>query len=246
MQLNYFYKNLSLNLPYGNSILATIVLFFSLHGYCFSQSLTTTKINQAKDVYLEENDPVFMAIRTRTIIDLKQHSDPKSANNKLIASKIETMTPEKQDQLQALLIKSITDYTTQIYFDIGTFMLVYTELGNEDPKEIATDNNIRVQYLGGNRYVAEYWEDGLAVNSEAHALVWAHQLATSEYAKKHPNNGVGDVDKVKKTYADVRKSINDGKKPRFNKVMALLYTREKDGAIIFHDPYQSVLDFVER
>ena len=246
MQSNYLPNRLQRRAPSLRTIFAIILLIFSNNGYCFSGSHITINFNQIKNIYLNKNDSIFVIIKNRTITDLKQHADPKSANNKLIATKIETMAKEKQDQLNALLIKSIIDYTTQTQFDVDTFMLVYKELGNKDKKEITTDNDIRIQYLGDNKYVAEYWEDGLAVNSEAHALVWAHKLATSEYAKKHPNDGLGDVDKVKKNYADVRKSINDGKQERYNKVMALLYTVEKDGSIIFHDPFQSVVDFVGR
>jgi hypothetical protein len=206
-------------------------------------TIDNIQTKNATPVYLDKNDPIFITIKSRTITDLKQSSDPESAHNKFIATKIETLTKEKQDQLEALFKKSITDYTAQTRFDVGTFMLVFKALGSRDQKEIAEENDIRVQYLGGNKYVAEYWEDGLAVNSEAHALARAHDLATSEYAKKHPNDGLGNVEEVKETYANVRKSINDGKQERYTQVMALFYTLEKDGSITFHDPFFSVIDF---
>lgn len=210
-------------------------------------TMNTVQTNNAASVYLEQNDPIFLSIKGRTVTDLKrsaEKSDPESTENKLVAAKIKTWTKEQQDRLQALGEKSITDYAAQTRFDVGIFMLVFDVLGKRNQKEIAEEYDIRVQYCGGNKYVAEYWEDGLAVNSEAHALAEAHKLAASEYAKKHPNDGIGNVDEVKKTYANVRKSIKAGKQERYTKVMALLYSREKDGSIVFHDPGQPMIDFV--
>lgn len=114
-----------------------------------------------------------------------------------------------------------------------------------DQKKIAAEYDIRIQYLGSNKYAAEFWEDGLAVNSEANALISANELAASGYAKKHPDSGVGNVEKIKETYANVRKSIKAGKQERYTKMMALLYTLEKDGSITFHDPGQPMIDFVK-
>jgi hypothetical protein len=111
-------------------------------------------------------------------------------------------------------------------------MLVFRALGKRDMKEMAEEYDIRVQYLGGNIYVAEFWEDGIAVNSEAHALA--------------STNDPDDRAIVKETYADVRKSIETGKLERYTKVMALLYEQEKDGSITFHDPFQSVIDFISQ
>ena len=122
-------------------------------------------------------------------------------------------------------------------------MLVFEDLGKMDQKEIAEEYDIRVLYLGNDKYVAEFWEDGLTVNSEAHALARAHELANSEYAKKNPDSGVGNVEVIKENYANVRKSIEDGKKERYTKMMALLYTLNKDASIIFHNPFQPLIDF---
>jgi len=235
---------------------STLILFGT--GYCFSQSNKTgktmkTTINNIKTkktatAYLEKNDPIFKSIKDRAVTDLKQsseRSDPESNENKLIATQIKTWTKEKQNKLQALGEKSINDYTAQTHFDIGTFIMVFSEFGKMDQKKISEEYDIRIQYLGDDKYVAEFWEDGLAVNSEANALISAHELATSEYAKKHPDSGVGNVEVVKKTYANVRKSIQAGVQERYTKMMALLYTKEKDSSIIFHYPGQPMIDFVK-
>ncbi|MHB8581315.1 MAG: hypothetical protein ACYDA4_15840 [Ignavibacteriaceae bacterium] len=236
--------------------LSTLILFGS--GYCFSQSNKTGKtmkatINDIKTkktatAYLEKNDPIFITIKDRAVTDLKQssvRSDPESNEDKLIATQIKTWTKEKQNKLQALVEQSINDYTAKTHFDVGTFMMVFSEFGKMDQKKIAEEYDIRIQDLGDDKYVAEFWEDGLAVNSEANALISAHELATSEYAKKHPDSGIGNVEVVKKTYANVRKSIQAGVQERYTKVMVLLYTLDKDGLITFHDPFQSVIDFIK-
>jgi hypothetical protein len=61
-------------------------------------------------------------------------------------------------------------------------------------------------------------------------------VAKSPDVKKIVNN-------IKESCAHIWKSIIVGKQERYTKVMALLYTREKDGSVIFHAPYQSVIDF---
>jgi len=227
-----------------------IALLYILFGseYCFPQSQKTEKtmdttINniQTKNVapvYLNKNDPIFITIKERAVTDLKQRSDPESTENKLIATKIETLTKEKQTQLEALFVKSINDYTAQTRFEIGEFMRHFSELQEKDPKDIAEEYDIRVQILGGDKYAAEYWEDGIAVNSEEHALAWAQELA-----KRSPDNK-GIVKEVKKTYEDARNSINAGKQERYTKVMALLYVQEKDGSITFRYPYQALIDAI--
>jgi len=231
----------------GSSLIA---LIFAGGGYCFSQSDKTTltmdtTINniQEKDVtpvYLDKNDPVFIKIKGRTLTDLKQRSDTASTENKLIATKIATLTKEQQTQLEALFVKSINDYTAQTRFEIGEFMRHFSELQEKDPKDIAEEYDIRVQILGSDKYAAEYWEDGIAVNSEEHALAWAQELA-----KRSPDNKE-IVKEVKKTYEDVRNSIKAGKQERYTKVMALLYVQEKDGSITFRYPYQALIDSISK
>ncbi|TSA26703.1 MAG: hypothetical protein D4R68_06955 [Ignavibacteriales bacterium] len=239
-------------------IIAISALILLSNGYCFSQSHKTGKTmkaaindNQTKKgtlEYIGENDPIFITISNRAIDDLKksvERSDPESKENKLIAAQIKTWTPEKQNKLPALFEKSIKEYTAQTQFDAETFLLVFDELGKKDQKKIAEEYDIRVQYLGEDKYVAEFWEDGLAVNSEANAVAYAHELANSEYAKKHPDGDVGNVEVVKKNYANTRKFVKDGKQERYTKMMALLYTIQKDGSVTFHDPGQQMIDFVK-
>ncbi|MFH0989281.1 MAG: hypothetical protein V1799_04605 [bacterium] len=249
----------SKQLPSLQMILIITVLILFGNGYCFSQSQKTgttmkTPINKVQtkivsSVYLDKKDPIFISIKGRAATDLKQSSErsgPESTENKLIAAKIETWTEEKQNQLQALGAKSINDYATTTHFDVGTFMMVFSEFGKMDQKKIAEEYDIRVQNLGDDKYAAEFWEDGLAVNSEANAVAYAHELANSEYAKKHPEGNVGDVEVIKKNYANTRKSIKGGKQERYSKMMALLYIAAKDGSVTFQDPGQPMMDFVKK
>ncbi len=251
-------NKLSNRIPYQQMIIAITVLILLGNGYCFSQShktgeavkttVTNSKTKNASSAYLDKNDPIFKSIKSRSVTDLKQsaeRSNPESTENKLVATQIETWSETKRDELQALGEKSIYDYNAETQFDAGTFLLVFDEFGKMDQKKIAEEYDIRVQYLGDNKYAAEFWEDGLAVNSEANAIISAHELAASGYAKKHPDSGVGNVEKIKETYSNVRKSIKAGKQERYTKMMALLYTLEKDGSITFHDPGQPMIDFVK-
>lgn len=197
--------------------------------------------------YLDKNDPVFIAIKSRAANDLKmaaERANPESAENKSMMEKIKTWNEKKINQLQQLSQKSLYDYNAQTHFDIETFMLVFDEFGKMDLKQIQDEYDIRIKKLGNDKFVAEFWEDGLAVNSEAHAIKNAQELAASDYAKKHPDSGIGDIGKIKETYAATRESINNGETQRFTKVMVLLYTKENDGSITFHDPGQPVFDFI--
>jgi len=234
-------------------VITTLILFGS--GYCFSQSDNTGQNMKTKDsiltknvepVYLDKKDPIFVSIKARVINDLKESSkkvDPESPENKLLTEQVKTWPQEKQDRVNALFIQSMYDYAEQTHFDAGIFMIVFEVIGKKDQKELSEENDIRVLNLGNDKYVAEFWEDGIALNSEAHAIAWAHELANSERAKKNPGSGLGNVKEIKKTYADARKLIKDGKKERYTKVFALLYSKEKDGSITFINPFQAIMDF---
>jgi hypothetical protein len=229
--------------------ISALILFFS--ESCFSQSDKTgqtmnsnnTQIKNETPVYLDKNDPIFISINSRAGTDLKQSANPESPENKSIEAKINTWTEEKQNQFEALFVKTINDYNAQTNLEPGIFMLTFSVFGKMELKEIAEEYDLRILYLGGDKYVAEFWEDGLAVNSEAHALNYAHELANSEYAKKNPDSGVGNVGVIKENYSNIRKSIVEGKKERYSKVMALLYALDKDGLLIYHNPFQPMIDY---
>lgn len=71
------------------------------------------------------------------------------------------------------------------------------------------------------------------------------KLANSDYAKKHPDSDVGNVEEIKNNYADTRKTINAGKQERYQKMIALLYNVDNGGKVTFIDPFQPSIDFVE-
>ncbi len=228
----------------------TLLVLFG-NGYCFSQSNNTEQIMdttnnniQTKNlapVYLDKSDPIFISIKARAVADLKQRTDTASAENKLIADKLRTLTVEKQTQLEAILVKSFTDYTSQTH---GEFMQHFREVAEEDPKNIAEEYDFRVQNLGNNKYAAEYWEDGLAVNSEENALTWAQEVVKRQESAKVSPDVKGIVQEVKIKFEEVGNSIKSGKQERYTKVLALLYVQEENGSIIFRNPYQDLYDFV--
>lgn len=120
----------------------------------------------------------------------------------------------------------------------------FREVVEKDPKNIADEYDFRVQNLGNNKYAAEYWEDGIVVNSEENVLVWAQEVVKRQEAAKISPDVKGILKEVKTKYEDVRNSIKSGKQERFTKVLALLYVQEKNGSITFHDPYQELYNFV--
>lgn len=209
---------------------------------------TPVNRNQTKNMqptYLDSNDAILLSIKSRVIGDLKQsiqRSGTELPENAVMAAKVNAWPQKKKKQLQDLFIKSIEDYAVQTHFDmdVATYLLVVESFQKMDEKRIAEEYTVRIQPFKDNRFAAEFWEDGLAVNSEAHALQWANQLAM-----RFPDDK-GIVNQVKERYAAIRKSIEAGKTERYTKIMALLYTKEKDGSIIFHDPGQPMIDFINR
>lgn len=231
-------------------IIGICALILFSNGYCFSQSNKTGKTmkttKKAATVYLDKSDPKFISIKSRVYSDLYEIAkelDPESEKNKLFA----TWPEEKRNECQALGAESLNDYASQTHFDVGMFMMVLDGLGITNQKKLEKEWEVRIKFLGVvNKYLTEFWEDGLAVNSEESAVAYAHELTVSEYAKKHPDSDVGNVEVIKKNYADTRKSIKAGKKERYTKVMALLYTIDKGGAATFINPFQSSIDFFNK
>ncbi len=193
--------------------------------------------------YLENNDPICTAIKNRVIADLKRNVDPESADNKKLAATIPTLSKEKQDLLEAVMVRSLNEYAAATHCEAGTLFREFKSLGSKEREALASDYEIRVRCLGGAAYAAEFWEDGLAVHSEAHAAADARDLAVRASAQPSAIDRRSNADAIMKAYAQIRTSIQEGRQERFKKVMALLYTREADGSLMYHDPFQSVIDF---
>lgn len=203
-------------------------------------SILNKQTKNGAAAYIGKKNPIFLLIQGRAATDWMmsvKRADPASEENILKKAKMESWPEEKQKQYQVTVLKSLKDYTDQAHFDLDIFVMIFSDFGNKDLKKFVTETDFRVQWLGGNKYTAEFWEDGLAANSEANALVQAHELA-----KRYPDDKEM-IKNVKETYANARKSIKNGKQERYTKVMALLYTKEKDGSIHFHDPGQVMFDF---
>ncbi len=200
-------------------------------------------IKKPMSLYLTKSDPVYIAIKARLVNDLTQSaksSDTANERNKTISQKLRTLPEERQEYYQDIFISSLRDYNEQINFDFGTFMMLYNELMKKDQKILVAQSDLRILFLGKNKYAAELWEDGVIANSEAKALEWAEQLS-----KRYPGNEETTIKEVKATYAKARKDMLSGKQQRYTKIMAFLYTKEKDGSMLFHDPGQVMLDFKE-
>ena len=190
-------------------------LLEGIEGARFAAAMfSLTQLLQTKNatpVYLDKNDPIVKSIKGRAVTDLRQSTrfmDPESPESKLIKTQMNALSEEKKNQLQALGGQSIEDYTAQTLFDAGTFLLVLSSFKEIDQKKIAEGWDIRVQHLGADKYIAEFWEDSHIVHPEA-------------------KNEIGE-------------------NARYYKMMALLYTLEKDGSVIFHNPFQPVIDFLKK
>lgn len=233
-------------------IITISVIILLSNGYCFSQSNNLEKImkttKKAATVYLDKKDPKFISIKSRVFSDLDtlvKSFDPESEKNKLIDIQTKAWTEEMRNECQTLGAQSINDYAEQTHFDAGMFMMILTTIEGHDQKKLEKEWEVRIQSAGADKYVAEFWEDGLVVNSEENAVAYALELANSEYAKKHPDSDVGNVEVIKNNYADTRKTINAGMQERYQKMIALLYNVDNGGTVSFINPFQPSIDFVK-
>lgn len=199
---------------------------------------TKKEINEAG--YLGIDDPLYLAIKQVAGQDLRrsaQRADRNSAETKKKAEEMKTWSEEKKNKYQQLFQTSIGTYLEKVEMDFETFMLLFPDFGNYDDTKLA-EFDFRVRLSGSKEYIAEFWEDLLIASSEANALIWAKKLL-----ERFPeDDSTTTVNTVKETYAAARKDITEGKQPRYNKVMALLYTREKD-QVVFNDPFRALIDF---
>ena len=219
-------------------VLLLIILF--TYASAFTQTTKSTTI-QAKNkvVYLPKTDAIYIAIKARFINDFKiarQNADPQTPENKLKAKKLQLLSVEKQKKYYALFEKSMSDYSEQVGLDFETFMLVFSGFGDSELKKMEAESDFRVREIGANKYAAEFWEDAIAANSEANAIIWAKKLS-----ERYPDDNT-IPGTVKQTYAKARKLVKDGKQPRYTKLIGLLYTKEKDGSFVFNDPGQALID----
>lgn len=200
----------------------------------------TNLVAKNKVMYLSKTDAVYITIKARVISDFKiakQTADPQLPENKLKTEKLKSMSEEKQKKYYSIFEKSMRDYTDQLELDFETFMLVFNGLGDDEQKKMEAESDFRVRNLGGNKYAAEFWEDAIAANSETNAIVWAKKLS-----ERYPDDKT-ILPTVKETYAKTRKLVKDGKQKRYLKIIGFLYTKDKDGLILFNNPGQALIDF---
>jgi len=200
-------------------------------------------------VYLDAKDPIFLNIHSRAFSDLDtivKGMGPESAESKLA----ETLSKEKNSELAAILVESINNYARQTQVDAITFWLLNSMVDQDQKKlkkkwEVRVQTwEVRVQSAGADKYVAEFWEDGLVVNSEENAMAYAQELANSNLFKEDPNYYIENVEDIKNNYADIRKNIKAGKQERYLKMMALLYSLDEGGTVYFINPLQPMYDFI--
>lgn len=194
---------------------ASSALFEGIDAARFSAAMfLQTQLAETKNaapIYLKKNDPIVMSIKGRAVTDLRRstkYMDPGSPESESVRTKMEAWSEEKKSHLQALGGQSIEEYAAQTHFDASTVMLVFSSFGAMDEKKIPEEWDIRVQRLGNDNYIAEFWEDSHVV---------------------HP---------------DAKSEISEN--ARYYKMMALFYTHEKDGSVIFHNPFQPVIDLVNQ
>lgn len=223
--------------------LLLLLLLISAHLYSQQSKNMHKPGNQQRKgkqpVYLDNKDSLFIVIKSRVITDLQtsaKRADPSSVENKVRAEEIKLWSEEKRNKYYSLFETSIQNYLSTTGQDFETFMILFPDFAGYEEKVLAA-YDFRVRSIGANKYVAEFWEDGLEANSEANALVWAHKIL-----ENHPGDSTGTINTVKETYARVRKAITTGKQSRYTRLMALLYTKASNG-ILFNDPFQALIDF---
>jgi len=200
------------------------------------ETINEIQTKKAEPVYLDKNDPIFISIKGRAVNDFKhsiERLNPNLPENKLILAKVEKWPQEKQNQLQDLSEKSLKEYAAQTHINIETFILILSAFGALDLEKMADMYGFRVQDLGENKYIAEFWEDLLAENINAEAIALGENITTDH------------KDEIKERFANGRKNIADGIIERYSKVMALYYSIEKDGLLTYHDPIQPMYDFIK-
>jgi hypothetical protein len=197
-------------------------------------------------IYLGKTDPLYIEIKGRVLNDWKgaaKRAGGDTEENRLRKKQMEAWPKAKQDKFQEMAINSLRDYNKLTYFNLEGFMMFFREVNDLDLGKFQAETELRVRSAGNGKYVAEFWEDGLVVNSEANAIRYAHELAESPRAKMHPEEDLGNVEEIKKNYAAFRKAITSGKQKRYTELMALLYIQRKDRSIVFQDPGQVMYDF---
>jgi hypothetical protein len=223
--------------------ISLFILMLLIAVQLFSQIpkvMTRTKKEKSETVYIEKNDSLYLAIKQVAGPDLRRsakRADRNSAEGKIRSEEMKSWNEEKKNKYQHLFQTSTRSYLEKVDMDFDTFMLLFPEFGNYDDTLLAK-YDFRIRLSGTNEYIAEFWEDGLISNSEVNALIWAKKLL-----ERFPeDDSTSTVNTVKETYAAARRAITEGMQPRYNKVMALLYTKEKN-EIIFNDPFQAMIDF---
>ena len=183
---------------------------------------------------IQKNDSITILIKNRAIDDLihlVEISNPSTPDNKLMTEKMKGWPEEKQERFIQFFQTSINNYISKVKLaevDAAMFLYILSEFKEMDKKRISEQYDIRVS-KSGNNYIAEFWEDGLDLNSEKHAIqnaVDAKQIET-----------------IKERYAIVRGTIKSGKNKRYVKMMALLYAKQPDGTVIFIEPIKPMMDF---
>lgn len=237
------FVNFSIKQVAFKNLIIIVAAIFTCWSNCFCQTRKTANaskvtknkiIKKAQTGVLQQKDSIAILIKNRAIDDLihlVETSDPSTPENKLMAAKIKEWPKEKQEQFMQFFQTSINDYVSKVKLvelDAAMFLYFLSEFKGMDKKRIAEQYDIRVSRYGNN-YIAEFWEDGLDLNSEKHAI-------------KNALNAK-QVEVIKHRYGIVRGTIKSGKSKRYVKMMALLYAKEPDGSVIFVEPLKSMMDF---
>ncbi len=197
-----------------------------------SKILLNMKSQQSK--YLKETDSIYAVLKSRIINDIKssiKRSKPNSTENKLLQKKMKTWSVEQKNKSQNIFKKALNEYILQTHFDedASAYLIVYYDFENDDSSKILKKYEIRVQQLSTNKWIAEFWLDGLNKYSEQEALT----NTTDPQRKKM----------IQQRYAASREPILKGTLQRYTKMLTLLYTKNSNENIEFNDPFQPLIDY---
>jgi hypothetical protein len=235
--------NFSIKYHALKAVIIIVVATFTCWSNCFCQTRKTaiaTKVTKNKPIkkqgsgVTQKNDSISIIIKNRAIDDLihlVETSDPSTPENKLMKEKSIEWPEEKQERFLEFFKNSINDYVSKVKLvelDAAMFLYFLSEFKGMDKKRISEQYDIRVSKTGNN-HIAEFWEDGLDLNSEKHAI-------------KNALNAE-QVEVIKHRYGIVRGTIKSGKNKRYVKMMALLYNKQPDGTVIFIEPLKAMMDF---
>lgn len=167
-------------------ILVIIILIIGGGIFAYSKYMSDTNTSDVKSEapdnlkigYLEKGDPIYQLLAARVITDVHtavKEVDSESPENIALQKKIKSLSKERQDEIlsqmnevvknsmgQYLLktkLADLLDNGEDTVFGGHIIMSSFQDFGKEDPSIIKNRYDMRIQSLGSNQYVVEFWLD---------------------------------------------------------------------------------------